>query len=246
MKTYSTVQRQVEELTAAGKRQKEIAEILGLSRATVYRLQKRSGLEAWSMPDEATNKQILTMLRAGMSQKRIMETLDVTEHAVRRIAKGHHFRARVVRLTENQFMDLLKAVSDPRYRKPNDKLNVWRVSKQLAIPYKPTLRITNSILKCEKFIAHGKSPFMAKAAKDTTESNFLQMAHLIEQTCPLRWLNAIELSRIHAGIVLRTGAVAAKMRELNRAERARVEISFQENFLAAIMTMREAEGATIH
>lgn len=79
--------------TLAGKQQKEIAVELRVHRNTVYRAQKRLGLQARQISiTEAQEQEILHLLRRGRGTSWIGKHLGVGEHQARLVVKRFGFR----------------------------------------------------------------------------------------------------------------------------------------------------------
>ncbi len=119
----SKIKARIRRMTRAGMSQKQIAHKLGISRGSVYRAQRRSGLSLRRhgprKPEmelnESQKAEVLALLRSGtVSRRQIVERLKVPHRAVRLIAEsyGIHRRKGNVPWRERVAPEILEKVLD--------------------------------------------------------------------------------------------------------------------------------------
>ena len=152
----TTKQRQkIEQLTRSGKRQAEIASLLGIHRNSVYRAQKELGLSAKPhgprspMPTKDQEARILELLSTGVGTSRIAEQLGLRCHAVRCVSKKHGFRHKRGPGQRHRLSSVKRAkILDEIQGRQNHALSI---AHKYRTSYKLVLKLAHEMLACPRF-----------------------------------------------------------------------------------------------
>jgi DNA-binding CsgD family transcriptional regulator len=148
-----TIKETIRTLTEAGKSQKEIAQLTGTSRGTVYRCQKQLGLtlhrHGIRCPEitPSQEKQIIGLLSAGLGTGKIAARLGLRQHGVRRIAEKHKFGRKPSEC------DALAPVTREKILEEITQQRNFAVdlAEKYSVSYKTVLKIAHETLGCPRF-----------------------------------------------------------------------------------------------
>jgi hypothetical protein len=243
----------IKRLTLAGWRQNEIAERLGVHRNSVYRAQKKLGLQAWKGITPEEEKVILELLNAGHGTSWIGKELGCGEYQVRVVARKHgvrrqyrpgryfHFHA-----TAEQIMRITDLALSHRH-------SAKAIAKIVGVPYSTTKRICHQVLNCERFIGgttkigldsylpmKWREAFPKKAEDDTADK--LRIVNYVLEACFGGQVPAdpAQLIEVCTSVCL---AVAQRNVSLQTEQWQTVREHFTAEFVQTVDLMRESRTA---
>jgi hypothetical protein len=165
----------IRRLTQAGKLQREITQLTGISRSSVYRIQKLLGLtlkrHGIRCPEITPNqeKEIIGLLSAGLGTGKIATRLGLRQHGVRRVAERNGFRRKDVwaALAPTVCAKVIAEIHDRR----NHGLHI---AAKYNIPYKLILRIAHRELACPKFRSGRSEPLSSNFPQRNSQQSLRQ------------------------------------------------------------------------
>jgi predicted transcriptional regulator len=159
--------RHIKTLRLRGCSQTAIARIMRITRNTVALALRRMGLPTRQQVDEG---KVLALLRRNMDRRTVAQKLGVSLRAVKRIAKAHHIRRKIV---NDSFRGKRKQVESLI----RSGLYCGReIADTLRVPYRRVLKLAHEFYGDGKFI--GGSP---TAMKPPFESYEPQVRRLLEK-----------------------------------------------------------------
>jgi DNA-binding CsgD family transcriptional regulator len=152
----------IRELTLGGHSQKEIAARLRIHRNSVYRYQRAQGLRAWPVVSCEQEERILALLKQGYGTRKVGRELGVGEHQARLVAKKYHFRRKRGSLGYRYRLSpaMRKKIAEEIKHHRDFGLNLaWKYRHHVS--YKTILKMAHEILRCPRFRARSKEPFLS-------------------------------------------------------------------------------------